>query len=79
MENGDPVCNPCGLYYKLNGVSRRRERRERERKRERERESGRERERDNWGNLDGVVTDHNCRYHEPRQRLYCSSSPFTKA
>lgn len=20
MENGDPVCNPCGLYYKLNGV-----------------------------------------------------------
>ena len=20
-ENGDPVCNPCGLYYKLNGVS----------------------------------------------------------
>ena len=21
MENGDPVCNPCGLYYKLNGVS----------------------------------------------------------
>ena len=40
MENGDPVCNPCGLYYKLNGVSiavaRERER-ERERKRERER------------------------------------------
>ena len=22
MENGDPVCNPCGLYYKLNGVRR---------------------------------------------------------
>lgn len=22
MENGDPVCNPCGLYYKLNGFSR---------------------------------------------------------
>lgn len=21
MENGDPVCNPCGLYHKLNGVS----------------------------------------------------------
>ena len=20
MENGDAVCNPCGLYYKLNGV-----------------------------------------------------------
>lgn len=22
MENGDPVCNPCGLYYKLNGFNR---------------------------------------------------------
>ena len=36
MENGDPVCNPCGLYYKLNGVSREKEK-ERERERERER------------------------------------------
>ena len=35
MENGDPVCNPCGLYYKLNGVSRERVI-ERERGRERE-------------------------------------------
>ena len=43
MENGDPVCNPCGLYYKLNGVSiavaRERER-EIEREKEREREVG---------------------------------------
>lgn len=22
MENGEPVCNPCGLYYKLNGYNR---------------------------------------------------------
>ena len=37
MENGDPVCNPCGLYYKLNGVSIA-VAREREIERERERE-----------------------------------------
>ena len=45
MENGDPVCNPCGLYYKLNGVSIELAReREGEGEREREREGGRERE-----------------------------------
>ena len=44
LENGDPVCNPCGLYYKLNGVRERE--RERGGKREREREEGREREKE---------------------------------
>ena len=41
LENGDPVCNPCGLYYKLNGVRERE--REREEGREREKKEGRER------------------------------------
>ena len=66
MENGDPVCNPCGLYYKLNGVSIA-VAREREIERERERERG-------WSTFSewsgGVVIENNAlgslRYHLSR-------------